>query len=383
MPLDAQGRPVLGTSAAGEKDGRTAEQSRCNKLKSTTRVYGEVGIETCFDNASKTGYSSRSRRRAAKTVSEQNGNTQEQDGGQTLGRPRTSRTAGCRREGSDEQDSMRARRHASRTTHSQYQKGLHSMAGDALHILLNGNLSDTISANFVSLNSLKTVVERNVDLLRWQDMLRLVQWQYLELALDLGRAICTDNRRGVQPQVRDVNEVNIDLQVGSAQFGEPRLQSPSQSPRATTATDLQDTQRLTCVLPQQLLEAMPAPAPQPEVQYLGFYRADIGKSAIHKAKLEEDGLVYCGYLNTKDYSHFPPPPAPKVELKKRVVIDLVTDSEDEAGKEAGKPTSSSTTSTPSSLSTPSTPSSSSAKRSNHTRKHSKSTQCLPEKQKVK
>ncbi|KAH9924495.1 uncharacterized protein B0H18DRAFT_1119841 [Fomitopsis serialis] len=138
---------------------------------------------------------------------------------------------------------------------------------------------------------------------------------------------------------------------------------------------------------------MPAPAqnlPQPEVQYVGFYRANVGKSAVHKAKLEEDGFVYCGYLNTQDYSHFPPPPAPKVKTstQKRVVIDLVSDSEDEAGK----PTSSTTTSLSSKPSSSSTTSSSTAKeltttgprkRSNGSRKRSKSTQCLPQKQALK
>ncbi|KAH9910564.1 uncharacterized protein B0H18DRAFT_1129843 [Fomitopsis serialis] len=75
--------------------------------------------------------------------------------------------------------------------------------------------------------------------------------------------------------------------------------------------------------------------PQPvddEVQYVGFYRADINKSAVHAAKLEEDGLVYCGYLNTEDYSNCPLPSSflRARRARERVVIDLVSsDDEDE------------------------------------------------------
>ncbi|KAH9910473.1 uncharacterized protein B0H18DRAFT_1130077 [Fomitopsis serialis] len=74
-----------------------------------------------------------------------------------------------------------------------------------------------------------------------------------------------------------------------------------------------------------------SPCPEDkDVQYVGFHRVDIGKSLVHQAKLDEDGLVYCGYLNTKDYSDRSPPP----HVKKRVVIDLVSSDDEDKSEQA-------------------------------------------------
>ncbi|KAH9937579.1 uncharacterized protein B0H18DRAFT_971295 [Fomitopsis serialis] len=99
--------------------------------------------------------------------------------------------------------------------------------------------------------------------------------------------------------------------------------------------------------------------PQPdddEVQYVGFHRVDLAKSVVHSTKLEEDGLVYCGYLNTQDYSNYPPPPV-KQNIKQNTnkkpdIIDLVSsDGEDErASSSAAGPSTTSTSSAPRSLS---------------------------------
>ncbi|KAH9929283.1 uncharacterized protein B0H18DRAFT_1117623 [Fomitopsis serialis] len=68
-----------------------------------------------------------------------------------------------------------------------------------------------------------------------------------------------------------------------------------------------------------------------EVQYLGFQRVDVEKSEVHRTMLEEDGLVFCGFHNTQDYSGRSPPPHIK-QTRAPVVIDLVS-SDDEDSSE--------------------------------------------------
>ena len=90
---------------------------------------------------------------------------------------------------------------------------------------------------------------------------------------------------------------------------------------------------------------MPGAHPQPaddDVQYVGFFRADINKSKVHSTKLEEDGLVYCGYKNTMDFSHFPPPPIQR-RAACRVVIEVPSDSEDDEARSNGASSSSTVT----------------------------------------
>ncbi|KAH9914551.1 uncharacterized protein B0H18DRAFT_1125480 [Fomitopsis serialis] len=78
--------------------------------------------------------------------------------------------------------------------------------------------------------------------------------------------------------------------------------------------------------------------------YVGFFRADVNKSKVHSTKLEEDGLVYCGYKNTMDFSHFPPPPIQR-RAACRVVIEVPSDSEDDEARSNGASSSSTVTPT--------------------------------------
>ena len=67
-----------------------------------------------------------------------------------------------------------------------------------------------------------------------------------------------------------------------------------------------------------------------DIQYIGFQRVNVKKSKFHRTALEEDGLVFCGYKNTKDYTNIPLPTTQR-SAPGPVVIDLVSsDSEDES-----------------------------------------------------
>ncbi|KZT74728.1 WD40 repeat-like protein [Daedalea quercina L-15889] len=69
-----------------------------------------------------------------------------------------------------------------------------------------------------------------------------------------------------------------------------------------------------------------SPNTDPDIQYIGFHRVDLDKSATHKAKLEEDGVVFCGFMES-------PRPISPPRTGPSLVIDLcVSDDEDDDGR---------------------------------------------------
>ena len=83
---------------------------------------------------------------------------------------------------------------------------------------------------------------------------------------------------------------------------------------------------------------------EPEIVYNGYRRVDIGNSAGHATILEEDGLVFCGYMQMQQETVHPRPPS----AKPTPVIDLVSDDEDDDRRRPSAPRVSNSVSTPSS-----------------------------------
>lgn len=65
----------------------------------------------------------------------------------------------------------------------------------------------------------------------------------------------------------------------------------------------------------------------PEIVYNGYRRVDLDKSAGHKAKLEEDGLVFCGFSQNRQEKERQRTSSTRPTPED--TIDLVSDSDDE------------------------------------------------------
>lgn len=65
-----------------------------------------------------------------------------------------------------------------------------------------------------------------------------------------------------------------------------------------------------------------------DIQYGGFRRVDVEKSATHKAKLEEDGLVFCGFYQTQDRAR-------KIPLQRAREPEVIVISSDDEADERG------------------------------------------------
>ena len=83
-----------------------------------------------------------------------------------------------------------------------------------------------------------------------------------------------------------------------------------------------------------------------EIVYNGFRRVHLDKSAGHKAKLEEDGLVFCGYTQMHQEKARSRPPSAKPTVVK--VIDLVSSDDEDDRRGPGAPRTSGSVSAPSS-----------------------------------